>query len=613
MQRPTLWALLLFGLGLVFCGVVLLSVDTPALAQDATDEAPAPMSVEGEEVRDLSLDLAGATEVGVRECVMCHRPVLRDHSTTRHAMTLRDVTRINNAVLADFSDGSDVRTVLLPGETNPRPFDVSDIAYAVGTGKNVQRYLYSMGSDAYIVLPAQWNVNTQAWEPYGTTEEWPSDAYAFGPNCAGCHTTDFHVEEFIWEEDGVQCEACHGPGSLHVEAVGSNADLATIRATIVMSPDPQICGQCHSQGTAPQSNLPFPVDYQPGVTDLLSDDVFTLVPPDDEAHWYPSGHAEQKYMQFNEALVSAHASALTDMLASESADESCLECHSGDYRWAEDLLALHESGERVGIRPARISMETAQFGVTCANCHDPHGTTSQPAMARTDTYTMCTRCHVNPSDADYVHFPAREMFEGISQVANVQASPSAHFTAEDGPRCVTCHMPDTPVAQAGVRDSHRWTPILPGTSEELQDSCTTCHSEFADVDGMIQIVDGIRNGTRGRLEAAKALLTDSQPEWVAQTLAFVENDGSEGIHNYAYTNALLSAAELELGIVPVAATDPDLSAFGGAPEPADVQLEREPFIPQTFGGGLTLPSILLLAIGGATIGIAGYFFFLRQR
>lgn len=544
---------------------------------------------------------------------MCHRVVLRDHSTTRHASTLRDVTLINNAVLADFSQGEDVRTVLMPGETEPRPFELSDVTYALGTGKNVQRYLYNAGLDEYLVLPAQWNVRTQAWEPYGETEQWPDESYDFGPNCAGCHTTDFHLDEFFWEEDGVQCESCHGPGSLHVEAVGSNADLATIRATIVMSPDSQICGQCHSQGTDPNTNLPFSVAYQPGVSDLLADDVFTLVAPDDEAHWYSTGHAEQKYMQYNEMLVSAHETALSDMQASDAADESCLSCHSGDYRWAADLLDQYESGERVGIRPEQVSLQTAQFGITCANCHDPHSTTGLPAMARTDTYSMCVGCHVNPPDSDSIHHPAQEMFEGIPLVANIDASPSAHFTAENGPRCTTCHMPEVPVEQSGVRASHRWTPVLPGTTEALQDSCTGCHTDFTDVEGMTQIVEGIQSGTRSRLDAAKAAMTDSQPEWIGQALAFVENDGSEGIHNYAYTNALLSAAELELGIVPVEVTTPNLSAFSNVPEPPDVQIERDPFTPETFGSGLTLPSVVLLAVGGLTIGVAGYAFFLRQR
>jgi predicted CXXCH cytochrome family protein len=595
MQQRTLWVLLLSGLGLVLCGIGLLSVNAPVYAQD---------------VDAAGINLENATYVGVRECSLCHRPVLRDHRFSRHASTLQDVRLTDDAIVADFGQGEDVRTILFPGADEPRPFDANDVAYALGTGMNVQRYLYEVTPQEYMVLPAQWNVNTQSWEPYGDAEQWPSDSYAFGPNCAGCHTTDLHTDEFFWEEDGVQCESCHGPGSLHVEAVSDNADPAVIRASIVLSPDPQVCGQCHSQGVEPETGFPYPSGYRPGQANLLDEEVFMLVPPDDEAHWWSTGHARDKYMQFNESLVSAHASARTDMLESDSADESCLQCHSGDFRWVQDILALDEGDYEV-TAPEQVTLESAQFGVTCVNCHEPHGNPDLPTLLRADTYSMCAGCHSNPPEGDSIHYPAREMFEGVQLVENINVSPSAHFTAEEGPRCATCHMPDVPVQQAGVRDSHRWTPILPGTTEELQDSCTGCHTEFVDVEGMRQLVDAIRTSTQARLDAAKAALTDEHPEWVAQALAFVENDGSEGIHNYAYANTLLTNAERALGIT-APLDEPNLDALANVSDLPDVQAESEPFTPESFGGGLTLPSIILLGIGALIIGTAVYAFFLRR-
>lgn len=597
MRRHILWALTLCSLGLILSGIGLLALATPVTAQDTVV------------IQDIPLE--SANYVGVGECALCHRNVLRDHRQTRHSMTLRDVAN-TRLILGAFDQGDDTRTVQFPDEDSPRAFSAADIRFALGTGKNVQRYVYQADLDTFLVLPAQWNVNTQSWERYGPDEAWPSDAFDFGRNCAGCHTTNLDSQDFYWGDNGVQCESCHGPGSLHVEAAQEELDLATIRASIVMSPDPQICGQCHSRGVEPDTGLPFPIDYRPGQGDLLAEDVFVLVAPDDEAHWWPSGHARDKYMQFNESLLSAHSTALADMQESEFAEESCLTCHSGDYRWNMDLIALHEEGARAGDPPHPVTVESAAFGITCANCHASHGSAEQPAQLREEPYAMCASCHQNPPEHDRIHYPAREMFEGIQLVANIDAMPSGHFTDLNGPRCATCHMPDIPVEQAGTRDSHLWEPVIPGTVAGLQDSCTTCHTEFVDADGINQLISTIQNSTHERIETAQAALTDAHPEWVGQAIRFVENDGSGGIHNYAYANALLRAAEVEMGLTTSAVSEPDLSAFGDAPIPPDVQTAGTPFTPLTFGSGLTLPSIILLGIAGLIIGVAAYAFFLRR-
>ncbi len=592
MRRLTLWSLTFCGLGFLICGFSLLFVGTPTVSAQ-------------------NIDLEDAEYVGARECGDCHRALSRPHNETPHALTMQDVSRDDDLILGDFEQGEDTRTVQFPGDDEPRPFEADDIAYTIGSGRNVQRYLYEMGRNELVILPAQWNATQQAWEPYTLADAWPDDAYAFGPNCAGCHTTGLDTRRFRWEDTGVQCESCHGPGSLHIEAVDDDEDLEVIRASIVLSPDPQICGQCHSQGSEPEDNLPFPAEYRPGQADLLDEDIFILVPPDDSAHWYASGHAKQKYMQFNEALLSAHATALNAVRESQFAEDSCLSCHSGDFRWTQSRIALFDSGELEGDPPAPITLETAQFGITCANCHDSHSSDDQITPFADDPYGLCIDCHTNPSEGDFIHHPAREMFEGITLVAAVEGVPGAHFSAEDGPRCTTCHMPQVPVENAGTRASHRWTPILPGSEEALQDSCTGCHTDFVDVAGMRQLVNDIQTGTQARLDAAQTAVTDASPAWVSEALSFVEGDSSLGIHNYIYTDALLKAAESELGIAPTPIAEPDLGSLLNITPPPEVPVPTEAFTGQV-GGGLTTPSIILLAIAGLIIGVAAYAFFLRR-
>ena len=79
-----------------------------------------------------------------------------------------------------------------------------------------------------------------AWE---TLE---ADNKQFNLECIGCHVTG-------WQERGgsnlayneplrdVQCEVCHGPGSLHVEADGADDPV-----TVVRMPTQDLCVTCHS-------------------------------------------------------------------------------------------------------------------------------------------------------------------------------------------------------------------------------------------------------------------------------------------------------------------------------------------------------------------------------
>ena len=88
-----------------------------------------------------------------------------------------------------------------------------------------------------------WN-NTKhhlAWE---TLEE---AGKQFDYECTGCHVTG-------WNKPGgsnmaqnealrdVQCEVCHGPGSIHAEASGPEK-----KSSIILSPKETRCVQCHNE------------------------------------------------------------------------------------------------------------------------------------------------------------------------------------------------------------------------------------------------------------------------------------------------------------------------------------------------------------------------------
>lgn len=526
-----------------------------ALAQDEGEEEPFDDegdfgSEEEEAVEEPNPAEPEFEYIGKSECTSCHRDLGSSHSDTRHAQTLRQVEDDTSAILADFGQGADIRTVQFPNEDSPRPFTPDDVAFVLGSGRHVQRYVFQAGEDQYYVYPAEWNAETGAWQPYKLAENWIDPAYDFVQNCAGCHTTALRPESAKWEDDGVQCEACHGPGGSHADAADDAGSRPTeeerieIRASIVNSPDAQICGQCHSRGSS--ASYPYPSGYMPGAN-LLAEGVYTLVAADDPTHWWSTGHAMQPNMQFNEWLASGHATALTTLKGDPNAEDGCLECHSGDYRYAQTLLADAESED---ANPTPITLETAQFGVTCTVCHAPHQDAPTDFMLVKEPAALCEDCHRDTELTASAHHPSTEIYEGQKLVENVEGKPSSHFT--EGALCTTCHMPSVPTG-AEQRFSHSLDPTLPTTEANAPPSvCTTCHTDLS-TDYMQKFVAETQAKITTRLNTIDAAQETrlSLPGWVLVITEAVGGDGSYGLHNYAYTDALLDAAELELGLVQI--------------------------------------------------------------
>src|SRR5690606_7227595 len=92
---------------------------------------------------------------------------------------------------------------------------------------------------------------------------WTGRGQNWNHTCADCHSTDLHKQydvatrtyATVFSEIDVSCEACHGPGSLHVELANRKslfwdrnrgyalANLKSADATVEI----QTCATCHSR------------------------------------------------------------------------------------------------------------------------------------------------------------------------------------------------------------------------------------------------------------------------------------------------------------------------------------------------------------------------------
>jgi hypothetical protein len=74
------------------------------------------------------------------------------------------------------------------------------------------------------------------------------------------------------------------------------------------------------------------------------------------------------------------------------------------------------------------------------------------------------------------------------------------------------------------------------------------------------MITDARTDLAARLEAAQAALGADSPAWVRTAVDAVAGDSSSGLHNYGYTNALLSAAEPSWPARPGRSRDPRSAA-----------------------------------------------------
>lgn len=151
----------------------------------------------------------------------------------------------------------------------PEGFEWADIAYVIGGYIRKGRFIDNDGfilTDGVNGVNTQWNLSFPAngTEPgfagYEPDRETPKP-YDF--SCFQCHTTGAQPQnedfpEFqenrpgfagTWEEAGVQCEACHGPGGNHFTTVDGQVQVDT--TGIFVSSAAERCGQCHTRGDDP--------------------------------------------------------------------------------------------------------------------------------------------------------------------------------------------------------------------------------------------------------------------------------------------------------------------------------------------------------------------------
>ena len=226
--------------------ISLLVFSIPAIASYHTDDNEARIVdaedeeyVIGDQRTPVEIPIMNSEYEGAAECAQCHSDIYNDWSTTGH-----------NYILMTPEQALDIR----PDLPFPDGYTQEDISYVIGGWGWKARYLDSQGffvtktgSDLEINGSNQYNLATGEWVDYHAGEQ-------LQYNCQRCHTTGafYNVDtdglegtDGAWVFEGVQCEACHGPGSIHIDNMLKGSDVLAID----VNSSAELCGECHIRGS----------------------------------------------------------------------------------------------------------------------------------------------------------------------------------------------------------------------------------------------------------------------------------------------------------------------------------------------------------------------------
>ena len=242
---------------------------------------------------------------------------------------------------------------------------VREMQYVVGSGNTARTYL-AASSDRLYEMPLTWYAQEARWDFSPGYQIYNKRFSRLVPDrCMACHnsypsTVPFVNGKYDRLPEGIGCERCHGPGSVHIAArLASPQPSDDVDQTIVnpahlsSALQMDVCQQCHLHTTVSLLRAGQEAfDFRP--SERLSDYVALFSAPADDTQ----GTIE----------VISHAQRLQLSACFAAASMTCTTCHNP-----------HEGFRGKG---------SAYFDVTCAGCH------TEETAADHGAGDSCIACHM---------------------------------------------------------------------------------------------------------------------------------------------------------------------------------------------------------------------------
>lgn len=299
------------------------------------------------------------------------------------------------------------------------------VNFIVGSGQHTNSHIQSV--NGYLnQMPMTFYTQKQQWDLPPGFENGHNSRFMrkIGLECMSCHNNypEFVLgseNKFTAVPEGINCERCHGPGSIHVaqRQSGSRVDTSKYIDYSIVNPaklsiDAQfdICQRCHLQGNTILKEGKSFYDFKPGMK--LSDFMTVFLP---------------KYKNAD--------------------DEFIMASHADRLKQSQCFI---KSMEKVASRASATgNLRPYKDAMTCVTCHNPH-----VSVRETNTNVFndaCNNCHGGQQ-------------AGSSKQLTVAKPPSANcFLQTKKPaNCVGCHMPrsgSTDIPHITVHDHYIRKPM----------------------------------------------------------------------------------------------------------------------------------------------------------
>ena len=398
------------------------------------------------------------------------------------------------------------------------------VRYAFGVDP-LQQYLIELDHGRVQALGIAWDARPkerggQRWYSLYPGEKvdhrdvlhWTRRSQNWNHMCAECHTTGFaknydpeaKAYQSRFDEMGVGCEACHGPGSRHV----AWAERA------------------RSGDTVADRGLSVNLVERRGIT----------WPRDPQTH-HPQRSAPRATTVEIDTCARCH-SRRSQLAAEPARGQPLSDTHLPALLEPELYEADGQIRGEVYEYGSFLQSRMFQAGVTCSDCHEPHA-----ARLRAEGDGVCLQCHSE------THFATREH----------------HFHAPGSPgaRCVSCHMPSRTYMGVDARRDHSFRVPRPLQSAALgtPNACNDCHADRTPQWAGARVREWYGRDPTGlqryaeALHAARSRAVDPEP----LLLALLGDTAQPAI-------ARATAAE-ELALLPSRATLDALALSQGDPSP----------------------------------------------
>lgn len=385
--------------------------------------------------------------VGSAECRDCHRIEYDKWKGSHHDQSMDTATE--DTVRGDFGDAvfeihgvasrfyrRDGRFFVHTQGPEGRMGDF-EITHTFGYYP-LQQYLVPFDGGRLQCLPIAWDVNQKKWyhlypdQPLDPQDwlYWTNAGQNWNGMCAECHSTNLQKNynpqtdtyRSTWSEIDVSCEACHGPGSLHV-AWAQMPDMARpetenyelLIKTAAMTPLQQVelCAPCHARRSSLQDNAHASLNFLDGfVPRLLSQGLYFA-----DGQILEEVYVYGSFLQSKMFHRDVHCSDCHDVHSIKrikNGNDLCLQCHRADIYDTKDHHFHKKKGEQG--EPIKDSAGMILFdvgsGARCEQCHMPGRNymgidyrpdhsfrVPRPDLSQTiGVPNACNRCHFDKTD-----------------------------------------------------------------------------------------------------------------------------------------------------------------------------------------------------------------------